>query len=72
MRFAFVRSPVKFILGGLTIAWGIGFLRYLGAQSWVFPVWPNILDVGGLCVVGLYLVGDSLKRRERLEKQETH
>jgi hypothetical protein len=59
MRFLWGLDPLKFFAGALTIAWGIGFARYIGNGAWSFPIWPNLLDVVGLCLVGLYLVRDS-------------
>lgn len=57
-----IKDKTLFFLGGCTIAWGIGFLRYL--ERWVFfPAFPNLLDVLGLIFVGSYLIVKSLDKR---------
>jgi hypothetical protein len=62
LKAKFIRNNWDFFFGAATIAWGIGFLRYLG--YWVyFPIFPNILDVWGLVLVGSYLLARSLERR---------
>lgn len=50
-------------LGVLIIAWGVGFMRYLGSSAVEFPFWPNILDVVGLIGVGAYFFYRELSRR---------
>jgi hypothetical protein len=65
-KFKFFSKPLFFFLGVANIAWAIGFFRYLG--YWVyFPVIPNIVDVIGLSLVGLYLILYSLDRKEKLD-----
>ena len=52
---------MRFFFGSAAIAWAVGFSRYLGAGSVSFPIWPNVLDVLGLTIMGGYFVLESRK-----------
>lgn len=59
MKFAYIQSPLAFVLGISALAWAIGFARYFG--HWVFfPAFPNILDSLGMSLVGVYLLYEAL------------
>jgi hypothetical protein len=58
MKIPIIRNYWRWLnasIGIWIIAWGFGFLRYLGDSSVEFPIWPNLLDVIGLILVGSYL-----------------
>jgi len=66
MNFPVIRDYRRWFratLGVMVIAWGVAFLRYLGATYVEFPLWPNILDVIGLMAVGSYLIWREAKLR---------
>lgn len=71
------KSPVKFFFGFAAISWGLAFLKYIdqpyvitgscaSACNWqahfVFPFFPNILDVLGLILLGAYLLYEVVRR----------
>jgi hypothetical protein len=64
MKFAYIQSPLAFVLGISAFAWAIGFARYFG--HWVFfPAFPNILDSLGISLVGVYLLYVALGKSAR-------
>lgn len=65
MKFAYIQSPLAFVLGISAFAWAIGFARYFG--HWVlFSTFPNVLDSLGMSLVGVYLLYEALGRSHRL------
>ena len=57
-----MRNPLRFFFGVSAIAWAVGFSRYLGATSVSFPVFPNVLDVLGLGIMGGYFVREAFRK----------
>ena len=53
---------MRFFFGVSAIAWAVGFSRYLGATSVSFPVFPNVLDVLGLGIMGGYFVREAFRK----------
>ncbi|HYB76173.1 MAG TPA: hypothetical protein VEC08_04365 [Nitrososphaerales archaeon] len=65
MKFAYIQSPLAFVLGISAFAWAIGFARYF--DHWVFfSAFPNILDSLGMSLVGVYLLYQALGKSHRL------
>ena len=55
MKFAYIRSPLAFVLAICAFAWAIGFAKFF--DHWVFfPAFPNILDSLGISLIGIYLL----------------
>ena len=62
MRFAYIQSPLAFVLGVSAFAWAFGFSRYF--DHWIyFPAFPNALDSLGMSIVGFYLLYAALSKR---------
>ena len=61
MKFAYIQSPLAFVLGISAFAWAIGFARYF--DHWVFfSAFPNALDSLGMGLAGAYLLYEALNR----------
>jgi hypothetical protein len=64
IKFAYIKSPTKFVLGICSLLWALAFVRYF--DHWVyFPAFPNILDSLGMGAIGLYLLYDTLKESKK-------
>ena len=72
-------DPIRFFLGISAFAWAYGIYRYIDMTIWTsktiggtsysfgatpFPFWPNILDVIGMIIIGLFLLWESTLKRK--------